>query len=191
VSLCLAAQCRCAPVNSDVRQHVNRRTRLRRTGILSLHCLRNAAYYRAWNAAPVARRQEQFWITLNGNFVDTCLLEWCKLFGDLKAKHHWSRCVTDSDPFLDGLHVRIGMDAAAFEVFRLEVRAYRDKFVAHLDELNDIEIPRIQPVIGSVRYLYQHLVDVEDDVDAFVDAPTNANTHYRQHLLEARAAHQA
>jgi len=83
------------------------------------------------------------------------------------------------------------MDAAAFEVFRLEVRAYRDKFVAHLDELNTIQIPRVQPVIDSVRHLYQYLVDVEDDVDAFVDAPKNANTHYRQYLLAGREAHGA
>lgn len=137
----------------------------------------------------MARRQEQFWITLNGNFIDTCLLEWCKLFGDLKAKYHWSRCITDADHFLGGLYARTGMDAAAFEAFRVEVRAYRDKFVAHLDELNQIQIPRLQPVIDSVHYLYQYLHDVEDDVEAFIDAPSNANTHYRQHLLAGREAH--
>src|SRR5258706_16345502 len=36
---------------------MNRRTHLRRTGILCLHFVRNAAYYRAWNAAPIERRQ--------------------------------------------------------------------------------------------------------------------------------------
>jgi len=34
-----------------------------------MHFVRNAAYYQAWNAAHVARQREQFWRTLNGNFI--------------------------------------------------------------------------------------------------------------------------
>lgn len=170
---------------------MQRRTRLRRIGILCLHCLRNAAYYRAWNAAPQARRQEQFWVSLNGNFIDTCLLEWCKLFGDLRAMHHWSKVVSDPDAFLTGLYAATRLDEAAFEAYRLAVRTYRDKFVAHLDGLNTIQIPNAQPAIDSARFLYNYLVDVEDDADAFHDAPRNANVRYQQHLREGRAAHQA
>ena len=169
---------------------MNRRTRLRRTGILCLHCLRNAAYYRSWNAGPVSRRITQFWKTLNGNFIDTCLLEWCKLFGDLRAKHHWSKSVTDSDRFTSGLYQKLGMDEAAFEEFRLEVREYRDKFVAHLDELNQAQIPRLQPVIDSVRYLYDYLVQVEDDLDAFPDAPPSGRAYYTQHFALGQEGHQ-
>lgn len=169
---------------------MNRRTRLRRTGILCLHCLRNAAYYRAWNAGPVVRRETQFWKTLNGNFIDTCLLEWCKLFGDLKAKHHWSKSVTDSDQFTAGLYQKLGIDETAFEDYRLDVREYRDKFVAHLDELNQAKIPRLQPVIDSVQYLYEYLVQVEDDLNAFPDAPQSARAYYNFHLSLGREAHQ-
>ena len=170
---------------------MHRRTRLRRTGILCLHFLRNAAYYRAWNAAPVARRREQFWRTINGNFIDSCMLEWCKLFGDLKAQHHWSKSVSDSGNFLSGLRTATGLDETAFEAYRLEVRTYRDKFVAHLDELNQIDIPHLQPGIESVRYLYDYLVSEEDNVDAFPDAPRNANAKYQEHLREGRATHRA
>lgn len=170
---------------------MQRRTRLRRTGILCLHCLRNAAYYRAWNAASQARRLEQFWISLNGNFIDTCLLEWCKLFGDLRALHHWSKVVSDRDDFLAGLYAATNLDETQFEAYRLEVRAYRDKFVAHLDELNNVRIPGIQPAINSARFLYDYLVEVEDDADAFYDGPRNANARYQQHLREGRTAHEA
>ena len=169
---------------------MQRRTRLRRTGILCLHCLRNAAYYRAWNAASQNRRKEQFWISLNGNFIDTCLLEWCKLFGDLRAMHHWSKVISAPTTFITGLHAATGLDETAFETYRLEVRTYRDKFVAHLDELNNIQIPRIQPAIDSARYLYTYLLEVEDDVDAFHDAPQSARLHYQQCLREGRSAHQ-
>lgn len=170
---------------------MNRRTRLRRTGILCLHFVRNAAYYRAWNAAPVVRRREQFWRTLNGNSIDICMLEWCKLFGDLRAQHHWSKSVSDPDAFLSGLYKQTGLEEATFEAFRLEVRTYRDKFVAHLDELNEMKIPRLQPALDSVRYLYGYLIEHEDDVNAFHDAPQSANSRYQEHLREGREAHQA
>jgi len=170
---------------------MNRRTRLRRTGILCLHFLRNAAYYRSWNAAPGARKREQFWQTLNGNFIDICVLEWCKLFGDMKAMHHWSKCISDPKAFLPELYARTGHDKKAFETYRLEMRAYRDKFVAHLDELNEANIPDLQPALESVRYLYEYLLNVEDDADIFHDAPRTANARYQEHLREGRTAHQA
>ena len=170
---------------------MHRHTRLRRIGILCLHCLRNAAYYRAWNAAPQIRRREQFWISLNGNFIDTCLLEWCKLFGDLRAMHHWSKVVSDPTDFLARLHESTKLDTAQFEAYRLEVRMYRDKFVAHLDNLNSAQIPRIQPAIDSARLLYNYLVAEEDDAGAFHNAPRSANAQYQNYLREGRAAHRA
>jgi hypothetical protein len=83
-----------------------------------LHFLANLAYYRAWNAARADRRREQFWRALNGNFIDIAVLEWCKLFGDLKAPHHWSKCVTDQAAFIDGLHGRTDMSSQQFEEYR-------------------------------------------------------------------------
>jgi hypothetical protein len=170
---------------------MNRLTRLRRTGILCMHFVRNAAYYRAWNAAPAERRREQFWRTLNGNFIDICILEWCKLFGDLRAQHHWSKSITDPDAFLRGLYNHTGLNEADFEAYRVEVREYRDKFVAHLDELNQMRIPNLQPALDSVRYLYQYLLERENDVDAFQDAPRDADARYQEHLREGRGAHRA
>lgn len=156
-----------------------------------MHFLRNAAYYRAWNAAPVPRRREQFWITVNGNFIDICVLEWCKIFGDSRAKHHWSKCVTDQPAFCKRLYSHIGLSEAEFEGYRLELRTYRDKFVAHLDELNEMKIPNIQPAIDSVRFLYQHMLAVEDNLNAFHDDPRNANAQYQTHLREGRTAHRS
>lgn len=156
-----------------------------------MHFIRNAAYYHAWNAAPVVRKKEQFWRTLNANFIDICLLEWCKLFGDINAKHHWMKSVSDRNAFLAELYRETGLDVAKMEVYRLEVRAYRDKFVAHLDDLNEMQIPRLMPALDSVRCLYKYLVKVEDDVDAFHDAPKSPYTRYQEHLQEARNAHRS
>jgi hypothetical protein len=63
--------------------------------------------------------------------------------------------------------------------------------VVHLDDLNEMRIPRLQTAIQSVEYLYQYLVEIEDDVEAFIDAPRSAFARYQEHLREGRAAHQA
>lgn len=151
--------------------------------------MRNLAYHRAWNAAKLERKQQEFWRTINGNFIDAAVLEWCKVYGDERAKHHWSKCVSDSAKFAEGLWRITGKTEEEFEQYRIVVRAYRDKFVAHLDELNQMQIPDLQPALESIRYLYQHLVEGEDDVDAFVDLPLNANRYYQAHLTAGKAGH--
>jgi hypothetical protein len=71
---------------------MTRRSRVRRLFILCNHFLRNLAFYRTgWRRGgvdqePTLRRKEsQFWVNVNGNFIDICALEWCKLFGDKKG----------------------------------------------------------------------------------------------------------
>lgn len=154
-----------------------------------MHFLRNAAYYHSWVTASVDRRREQYWITVNGNFMDICVLEWCKLFGDRRAEHYWAKSIMDVERFTVGLSDRLNLTGEEFETYRLELRAYRDKFVAHLDEQNTAVVPRLRKAVESVQYLYDYLVSVEDDVEAFHDAPRNANARYRIHLREGRIAH--
>jgi len=77
---------------------VTRRDRLRRVVLLCVHFSRNLAYYRAGhdrltNASP------SFWITIDGNFLDMAVMEWCKLFGDQKGRHSWVKVVTDPSRF--------------------------------------------------------------------------------------------
>ena len=81
------------------------------------------------------------------------------------------------------------MSEVEFEAYRLDVRAYRDKFVAHLDERNEMDIPRLEPALVSIYYLYAYLLENEDDCDAFNDAPSDAKAQYQEHLAEGREAH--
>jgi hypothetical protein len=65
--------------------------RLRRVGILCCHFAMNYGYYKAgWEQSDFTVK-DQFWISLNNNFIDISVLEWCKLFGDYKGKHHWKK----------------------------------------------------------------------------------------------------
>ena len=68
---------------------MERNKRLRRVGILCCHFARNYAYYNAGWSSKGLKVKDQFWVSLNSNFIDISVIEWCKLFGDYKDKHHF------------------------------------------------------------------------------------------------------
>ena len=72
---------------------------LRRVGILCCHCLRNLAYYRAGKDRQRSLFRGDFQTTVNGNFLDICVLEWCKLFSDTHGTHYWGNVITDKECF--------------------------------------------------------------------------------------------
>jgi hypothetical protein len=167
---------------------MERRKRIRRTGLLCLHCLENAAFYRARVAAPAETFRRPFWRRVDANFIDMALVEWCKVFGDdpKKAVHHWQKVVTEPHEFLSRLEKATGISEAALESYRLKVRAYRDQFVAHLDAIDQADVPDLQLAIETARFLFNYLSDVEDDGSAFYDAPSKADKRFQQALDHAR-----
>ena len=86
-----------------------RKKRNRRVGIICLHCLRNLAFYKAgWRGNELIIK-DQFWVNVNGNFLDICVLEWCKLFGELNGKHYWRKIISDPINFYRGLIHNLGV----------------------------------------------------------------------------------
>ena len=163
------------------------RQRLRKTGLLCLHCLRNIAFYRAAQDARPWPEPQQFWRTASNNFLDVAVLEWCKIFVDEKAKHHWKKLVGKHEQFEAGLLEKLRITNLMFQYFSEEIRVYRNKFVAHLDDENEMHIPNLVPAVKSAQFLYQWLHDAEDDCNAFGDAPQNSVTFYREFLNQGRA----
>jgi hypothetical protein len=135
--------------------------RLRRALILCVHCARNTSFYRqGWKRKkPVFRGQ--FLITANSNFLDVAVLEWCKLFGDPKGKHHWAKVVDDRSAFERTLLDDLSLTADQFAAFIKDVRRYRDRFLAHLDDDEKMNIPNLDIIIASVRFLYRYLMSNE------------------------------
>lgn len=168
---------------------MTRRQRVRRVLILCCHFLRNLAFYRAgWrNRAPV--RTDQFWVTANGNFLDHCVLEWCKLFGDQRSKHHWRKVVTDQNRFFAGLLTTLALTEAQFEVYTNEMRTYRDKFVAHLDLDEVMQFPRLRLARKSVAYLHDYVLTHEDDGGFFPEAPLRAARFYLLYANEGKGVY--
>jgi hypothetical protein len=147
-----------------------------------------------FRAAHDARRQwmgQQFWATAHDNFLDIAVLEWCKVFGDIRAKHDWRKVVTDKDLFFLKLLDHLRLTKALFDEYINEMRTYRDKFIAHLDEENRMNIPNISIAIKSTQFLYQWMLMEEDDGDAFWDAPENSVLFFRKFISQARETYAA
>ncbi len=169
---------------------MTRKERLRRVAILCCHCLRNLAYYRAgWHGDKLILRG-QFWINVNGNFLDICVLEWCKLFGDQRGKHYWEKIISEPQSFYTGMLKELNIKESELEALRNEMRRYRDKFVAHLDSDKTMYIPsNLTLAQKSVEYLYDYIKANEDEGDFFNDALTNATAFYEQHLRYGKAVY--
>ena len=158
-----------------------RRQRLRRVGKLCCHFLRNLAFYEAgWRNGELIFK-DQFWVNANSNFIDVCVLEWCNLFGEKRGQQNWRKVVTDQNMFLSRLLHEVDQTEVEFESYVEEIRTYRDKFVAHLDSEEVMNIPKLSVARKGVSYLYEYLLANEEEDNCFHDAPQNASLLYEQY----------
>jgi hypothetical protein len=128
--------------------------------------------------------QNDFWTTVNGNFMDICVLEWCKLFADQRGKHSWGKVVSDPIGFRQGLLRELAMSEREFLAYAGEVREYRDKFVAHLDSEEVMQPPVLDVVKKSVSYLYDFILTHEDRGGHFPGVPAKSAAQFSISLAE-------
>lgn len=116
--------------------------RAKRATLLCIHFARNFAYYSVFHSSS-ALRVEGFWLTTQGNFLDVCVLEWCKLFGNRNGKYHWSKVVLDPEAFRrEMLHLH-GITENELKALWDKVKDYRDDFVAHLEDQETTVVPNM------------------------------------------------
>lgn len=163
---------------------MTRRSRVRRIYLLCAHFLRNLAFYRAGRYRGQLTRRNQFWTVISNNCLDHCVLEWCKLFAEPKGKHHWRRIVGDQALFSAHLLAAVKMTQAEFDQYIVVMRTYRDKFVAHLDEEEVMNIPALRPAQRAVTALYTHVRTHESGY--FSEILRSAGTFYSNHFRLAR-----
>lgn len=173
-----------------------RRQRLRRVAILCYSFARNLAYYRVGQedcSQPLTdpcHPHSSFWRQVNSNFLDLCVLEWCKLFADKNGEHYWRRVVSDKEAFEGALWGRTGVDSKGFKDQIEAMRRYRDRFVAHLDSDLVMQIPMLDVAQKSVWFYHAYLVEYEvafTDLDGVAYVPNNMTLGYNQCAEEARA----
>lgn len=157
---------------------LTKRERLRRVALLCCHFSRNLAYYRAWHEIVAPGEYGEFLATIDGNFIDMAVIEWCKLFGDKNGKHHWRKVVKNSEFEADMLEY-LNETAGQFRSYIDEMRQYRDKFLAHLDDDHIMNIPRMELAKGSVKFLYDYLFDAEASADDLTGLPKDLAAYYK------------
>lgn len=174
---------------------------VRRLSLLCCHCVRNIAYYRVGfvseDGTGSLKQRSQFGATVNGDLLDIAVLEWCKLFADRNARHHWKRFVrtdVDQEQFLAGLVEAAGMSLEGWKRYLDQMRVYRDKFVAHLDDQQVMNIPVLDAALSTTFFLYghvransheaifrtPHLAHLPDDLPAYYEACFEEGRHAYQ-----------
>ena len=135
----------------------------RRIALLNCHFARNLAYYRAGFASGDGGVRlidtSEVGVTINSNFLDIAVLEWCKLFVDRKSKHHWRRVIetySAQTEFHAALLASLELEAG-WERYVDSVGTYRDKFVAHLDNEDVANIPSMELALSSCIFLHGRL----------------------------------
>lgn len=158
---------------------MTRNFRIKRVAILCRYCLWNCAFYRARSDKNelINLDNNEFWRIVDSNFIDMCVLEWCKLFADERGKHCWKKVITDQTRFLSSLLADLNCTETEFNTYIAMVKHYRDKFVAHLDNENRMDIPNLEWIKKSTLYLYDYLFNHEG-ADAFIQNPPNLRNEF-------------
>jgi len=164
---------------------MTREQRLRRVAILCIHFTRNLAYSRVIHSSVREKREGDFWITMQGNCLDTSVLEWCKLFGEKKGKHGWKKIIDDTDKFKLELLEHLNINEEIWESKVNELRTYRDAFVAHLDSDETMDIPKMELPFDMVKFYFSYILGYENKEKIFRGIPKDLNNYYLAHCDEA------
>ena len=174
---------------------LTRREKLRRTLLLCCHCSRNIAYYRVgWSIDPATRKrqlifEDQFEITVNGNFIDIAVLEWCKLYGESKREpHHWQRILETTEKqkhFGKQLHSYLGCTRKEWKDLRNKALTYRNEFVAHLGEKRQGDLPFLSYILTSAFYYHEYLIEHENNGHTYRDLPHDPRQYFQDYEAEA------
>jgi hypothetical protein len=169
-----------------------RQTRLRRVLILCRNFAANLAYYRIGRLPEhlhLQKRSENFWRVTSGNAIDICVLEWCKLFADSKGKHHWSTIANDSAKFKAQLVRHLGIDDVKFDKEIEVMRRYRDKFLAHLDSDEIMNVPGLEIAKQAVWFYFDYVVQNEAQPGELSVSPKALDIWHAQCEKEALAVY--
>jgi hypothetical protein len=188
--------CREESMKTSTAPPLTKRKLRRRSVLLCILFLRNRAYYltgqgqHGRHLLGLSEPTVNFWRQANSNFIDMCVLDWCKLFADKRAVHHWRKIVSDPAKFEADLLAHLNLTTGEFQQLIDRIRFYRDKFIAHLDEHNRMDIPTLDLLAEAIRFYHAHVVTNEvqpgDLAEIPTDTPEKFNRGYDQCVDEAK-----
>jgi hypothetical protein len=128
-----------------------------------------------------------FWATVHSNFLNCCVLEWCKLFVDTKnrnpGEHRWDNVVADKVQFKAELFQHV--DNTEFSTLKKAMRTCRDKFIAHLDDQNIEYTPHMDIAKDAVQFYHIYIVQNEASPGDLAGLPTDLDDYYSVRNREA------
>lgn len=164
---------------------MNRKQRTRRAALICCHCVRNIAYYRAgWKDGNLFVKTE-YGATVNSNFIDMGLLEWCKIFGNHEEKHHWKNIVSNKTLFRENMLKSIGIELKDLKKHWKKVLTYRNKFLAHLDSNEIMHIPTIENTLKTAIFYYSYLYTHHNTDGLFSRLPADLEKYYEKCYTDA------
>jgi hypothetical protein len=169
---------------------MTRTERVQRVTMLLQHFTRNLAYYRsAWNEKKLSLSGSQFWRTVNGNCLDICVLEWCKLFADKNGEHYWGQIFHAPTSFLPELLHYIGLEKNDYDAQVSRIRRYRDKFVAHLDSDDVMHLPQLDVPKAAALFYHSQLVITDSLAANLSSGFAGLDEYYTACVNEAKAVY--
>jgi hypothetical protein len=155
---------------------MERRDRLRRVVVLCHNFLQSHEYYMAAEALQFTDMGTAAYAYASTHHnLNACVLGWCKLFADKGGMHTWKNVVSDSASFERGLLAYLPTNATELETYRVEMRVYRDQYVAHLDDGETYRTPFLDMAEKSVVYYFEHIASKEADPNDLQDLPGSAD----------------
>ena len=150
--------------------------------------IRNAAYHRAIGGIDIKPDSSELLKITHANFLDIAILEWAKLFCDPRGQHHWRTVVNEGDLFFHELLSHLSLSEPEFKAYLQVVKRYRDKFLAHLDADEVMQIPKLEIAIDCTVLLSEHLECTPDFRGRAPQAGSDLPTLYSIAYKEGQAA---
>ena len=169
---------------------MDREIRLRRCLLICCQFARNLAYHRARHSANQLIDGE-FWISVDANFIDIAVLEWCKVLGDYRAQHEFNNIFQNPQFFLCNLLEYININNEDWIAYVSKVRRYRDKFLAHLDSDGEMCIPELETALKAAQFYYDWIVCNEFNQFDLKNLPATLTGYYSDRFVEARQVYAA
>ena len=164
---------------------VSSSNRAKSAALVCCHFARNLAYYNA-SQGFLTLDKEGFWLTVIGNFVDVCVLEWCKLFGNRNGKCHWENVLKQPNVFKQDLLNRHHLEESELRKLWKTIKDYRDNFIAHVEDQETTPIPCMTVPYLLVNLYFARLQSEFSELQSFDCLPKCMDGYFDSSLSEAK-----
>ncbi len=93
--------------------------------------------------------------------------------------------MADPSNFRDEMFSELGINQTKLDREWGSIRSYRDKFVAHLDDEETMQIPQLDIALKTVTFYHSRVVAECNGLNTFHGLPADLNRYYQASWAEA------